>query len=96
MATVQVQGNIPEGFQVYGQETICYVSSDGKTLYMDRPIKKIMITSESDLTNLPNDLPIGSEAFLADESKKYRLDADGTWQEIGAASAQQQQQAGEG
>lgn len=56
---------------------------------------EVLIESSSDLTNLPSDLPIGSEAFLADESKKYRLDADGTWQEIGAAAETPQQQAEE-
>lgn len=81
--------NIPDGFQTYGANLISYVSSDGAKLYVNQPVLRIMVTEENDLSDLPADVPIGSEAFTADESKKWRLDASGTWQEIGAVQDQQ-------
>ena len=69
----------PDGFPVNGMDTLCYVSSDGKTLNMNVPAYKIMVTAEADLSNLPDMLPPGTEAFIADETAKWRKAADGTW-----------------
>lgn len=87
MATVEVINNIPEGFPTYGANVISYVSEDGTKLYLNQPYLRIMVLNEDGLADLPSDLPIGSEAFLADESQKWRLGADGQWAEIGAASS---------
>lgn len=84
---------VPEGFPVYGLSTLCYVSEDGQTLHMNVPAYKIMVTAETDLANLPDDLPPGTEAFLADESAKWRKAADGTWAEVVAAAADDTQPA---
>lgn len=86
MTSFDVSYNVPEGFPTHQEHTICYVTSDQTTLMMDQPIKEIMVTAEADLTDLPDTVPIGSLAFLADESKKWRKGADGTWEEIGASS----------
>ena len=72
----------PDGFPVNGIDTLCYVSEDGKTLHMNVPAYKIMITAEADLDNLPDELPPGTEAFLADESGKWRKAADGNWESM--------------
>ena len=73
---MQKEHLIPEGFPTYTQETIAYFK-DG-VLYTDVPALKIMVSDESDLSEL-TDVPIGSEAFTDDETKKWRLGLDGTW-----------------
>ena len=60
-------------------EEIDYVDSDG-ILHLGVSTRRVMITSENDLAELPDGIyPPGSEAFLVDESGKWRLAADGTW-----------------
>lgn len=87
MAGIDVQYNIPDGFPTYGANVISYVNEDQDTLLVNQPIWQIMVTAEADVSNLPDEVPIGSLAFLADESKKWRKAADGDWDEIGAADA---------
>jgi hypothetical protein len=72
---MEVVSLTPDGFPVYNNGTVAYVK-DSK-LYINVPALKILITQESDLTNL--DVPIGSEAFLADETKKWRFGTDEQW-----------------
>lgn len=69
----------PDGFPVIGQPVHGYVSADGKTLYLNVPGCKIMVADASDLDNLPDDLEPGTEAYLADDTGKWRKGADGTW-----------------
>lgn len=77
----------PEGFPIHGQETLCYVSEDGKTLNMNVPAYKILVTDKSDNDNLPDILPPGTETFLADGSGKWRKSADGTWETLVGSNA---------
>lgn len=74
-----VINNIPEGFPTYSVGTIAYVDSDGD-LHMNVPALQILVSDENDLTGL--DVPVGSVAFTADESSKWRLGNDGSWQEV--------------
>lgn len=76
---MEIVNLLPEGFNTYGNITFGYVTNDGKTLYQDVPDQKIMITSETDLQNLPAEIPPGTEAYLADGSAKWRKAADGSW-----------------
>lgn len=74
---------VPAGFPVYNSETVAYVKDD--KLYMNVPAMNILVSDESDLTNLDN-VPIGSVAFTADESSKWRLGIDGEWVQFVSAS----------
>lgn len=74
-----VINNIPEGFPTYSVGTIAYVDSDGD-LHMNVPALQILVSDENDLTGL--DVPVGSVAFTADESSKWRLGSDGSWEEV--------------
>lgn len=74
-----VINNIPEGFPTYSVGTIAYVDSDGD-LHMNVPALQILVSDENDLTGL--DVPVGSVAFTADESSKWRLGNDGNWEEV--------------
>ena len=58
-------------------KVIDYINSDGD-IVEDSPIKFILITDESDLTDLSG-YPIGSIAFTAGELGKWQLDASGDW-----------------
>lgn len=64
---------------VIGQFVHGYVSNDGNTIYMNVPDCKIMLAGAANLNNLPDDLPPGTEAFLADDTGKWRKATDGTW-----------------
>ena len=72
----------PEGFPIYGTKTVSYVSSDEQTLYMNVSAPSIMVPEGFDLDDLPDDLPPGTEAYLADDSGKWRKGADGTWETL--------------
>ena len=74
-----VINNIPEGFPTYSVGTMAYVDSDGD-LHMNVPALQILVSDENDLTGL--DVPVGSVAFTADESSKWRLGNDGSWEEV--------------
>ena len=74
-----VINNIPEGFPTYSVGTMAYVDSDGD-LHTNVPALQILVSDENDLTGL--DVPVGSVAFTADESSKWRLGNDGSWQEV--------------
>lgn len=76
---MQIVNLVPEGFPVYNAETIGYVK-DNK-LYVNVPVLHFIVTDETDLEGLDN-VPIGSVAFTADESSKWRLGIDGTWEKI--------------
>ena len=79
---MDVVNTIPEGFPVYGANTVSYVSSDETTLYLNVSAPKIMVPEGFDLDDFPNDLPPGTEAFLADDTGKWRKAADGTWETL--------------
>ena len=70
--------SLPELAAAITQGMIDYVNSDGD-LVRNSLIKTVMVTAESDLADLPDDYAPGSIAFLADETGKWRLGADGTW-----------------
>lgn len=67
---------------VIGQYVHGYVSNDGSTLYLNVPDCKIMLSDAADLNNLPDSLAPGTEAYLVDDSGKWRKGADGTWATI--------------
>lgn len=68
-------------------QCIDYVDSDGK-LVMNAQIRTVMVTAESDLSDLPDIYEPGSMAFTADETGKWRLGADGTWESLIPESAE--------
>lgn len=73
---MEIVNMIPAGFPVYNAETVAYVKDD--KLYMNVPALNILVSDESDLTSLDN-VPIGSVAYTADETAKWRLGIDGNW-----------------
>ena len=78
MATmnVQVDGPIREdtGFRVD------YVDSDG-ILHIGSMAQKVLVTAQSDLSDLPNIYAPGTIASLADGTGMWVLAADGSWEE---------------
>ena len=58
-------------------KVIDYIDSDGD-IVENSPIKFILITDESDLTDITG-YPVGSIAFTAGELGKWQLDASGEW-----------------
>ena len=78
MATmnVQVDGPIREdtGFRVD------YVDSDG-ILHIGSMAQKVLVTAQSDLSDLPNIYAPGTIAYLADGTGMWVLAADGSWEE---------------
>lgn len=79
---------IPEGFPVYGVETSAYVK-DGK-LYYNSPTVPILVSGSADLENLNETIvPIGTVAYTADESNKWRLDATGQWKQFVKSASQE-------
>lgn len=50
--------------------------------YGTNPSCSVMVSSESDLANLPDTLPTGTIAFTAGFSSMWQLGLDGTWTEI--------------
>lgn len=79
---MDVVNSIPDGFPVYGTKTVSYVSSDESTLYLNVSAPQIMVPEGFDLDDFPNDLPPGTEAYLADDTGKWRKAADGTWETL--------------
>lgn len=71
-----VINHTPEGFPVFSTGTMAYVDSDGD-LHTNVPALQILVSDENDLTGL--DVPVGSVAFTAAGTYKWRLDIDGTW-----------------
>ena len=71
---------VPEGFQVYGTETICYYK-DG-VLYTNVAAPKILVADSGDLDDLKSAVPIGSMAFTASGQQKWMLGLDGEWVEM--------------
>lgn len=71
---------VPEGFQVYGTETICYFKDN--VLYTNVAAPKILVSGSDDLDDLKSVVPIGSTAFTASGQQKWMLGLDGEWVEM--------------
>lgn len=62
-------------------KVIDYVDEDGD-VFVDMPVKEILITSVDDLENL-TEYPIGSIAYTPALTSIYILDSTKTWVELG-------------
>lgn len=74
-----------EGFRTVNTSVVGYIK--GGTLYLNSPEYRIMVTSESDLNLITEDVPTGTVCFTADGKNQWRLTADKEWESVSLHAA---------